>query len=361
MPEVQLAFSQLFAEDSDDENNRTFLGFSDNDLQAEDSWYVKPPVLAQKRGNKFSLRVALKPSHVSSTSSDESAKEHDTSSSPVPVAPPEVKNKPSDSEDDQPSDFLQRRAKNIRDNKAMLAKLIADLEKLPGNLSIAEVGSNAQKSWRAPRSSLNQQPVRKNPERSSRRVTRSMGGAAPPSPERTRRQQLMRSLQDDLLAEEEETPRRRRAPRPSALAAPHVVCPVDEITEDDLKNVADSVKDKVYNSVHGSTCHQCRQKTVDTKTNCRNVRCQGIRGQFCGPCLRNRYGEDVRKALLDPEWHCPPCREICNCSFCRQRDGRCATGILFPLARYHGFGDVHSYLKSLRSSTNDDDDDEEDV
>lgn len=50
----------------------------------------------------------------------------------------------------------------------------------------------------------------------------------------------------------------------------------------------------------GSTCHQCRQKTVDTKTCCRAEECRGIQGQFCGPCLRNRYGEDVRKALLDP-------------------------------------------------------------
>lgn len=44
------------------------------------------------------------------------------------------------------------------------------------------------------------------------------------------------------------------------------------------------------------------------------------------------------------EWMCPPCRGICNCSFCRQREGRCPTGILFPLAQYHGFSDVHSYL-----------------
>lgn len=50
----------------------------------------------------------------------------------------------------------------------------------------------------------------------------------------------------------------------------------------------------------GSTCHQCRQKTVDTKTCCRSEDCRGIQGQFCGPCLRNRYGEDVRKALRDP-------------------------------------------------------------
>lgn len=50
----------------------------------------------------------------------------------------------------------------------------------------------------------------------------------------------------------------------------------------------------------GSTCHQCRQKTIDTKTNCRNPECVGVRGQFCGPCLRNRYGEEVHDALLNP-------------------------------------------------------------
>lgn len=51
--------------------------------------------------------------------------------------------------------------------------------------------------------------------------------------------------------------------------------------------------------VQGTTCHQCRQKTTDTKTNCRNPECVGVRGQFCGPCLRNRYGEEVRDALLN--------------------------------------------------------------
>lgn len=50
----------------------------------------------------------------------------------------------------------------------------------------------------------------------------------------------------------------------------------------------------------GSSCHQCRQKTVDTKTVCRSGFCVGAKGQFCGPCLKNRYGEDVRTVLLDP-------------------------------------------------------------
>lgn len=44
-------------------------------------------------------------------------------------------------------------------------------------------------------------------------------------------------------------------------------------------------------------------------------------------------------------WRCPPCRGICNCSFCRQRDGRCATGVLVYLAKYHGYDNVHAYLK----------------
>lgn len=109
----------------------------------------------------------------------------------------------------------------------------------------------------------------------------------------------------------------------------------------------------------GSTCHQCRQKTIDTKSCCRSEECRGIQGQFCGPCLRNRYGEDVKKALLDPEWQCPPCRGICNCSFCRQREGRCPTGILFPLAQYHGFSDVHSYLSSLRNKLKSGEEDED--
>ncbi|KAM8977580.1 cell division cycle-associated protein 7-like [Pelodytes ibericus] len=317
----------------------------------------RPPTdMAPQRRTRFSLRVALKKEPLSSESSEECEEQNDSCSSPETSIPPLIEKNLSDSEEEQPHDFLQRRAKNIQDNKAMLAKLMADLEKLPGNLSEpGEPNSGAQKSRKVPRA-LPPQQQRRNPERSTRRLTRSMGVVRSPSPEKDdKRQSLMHQLHDDLL-EEEAYSRRRRPPRPSALTIPHVVRPVEEITEDDLKNVADSVRDKVYHSVHGSTCHQCRQKTIDTKSNCRNVECQGIRGQFCGPCLRNRYGEDVRKVLLDPEWQCPPCRGICNCSFCRQREGRSATGILFPLARYHGFSDVHAYLNSLKSSTKSDSD-----
>uniref|UniRef100_A0A3B3ZHW6 Zinc-finger domain-containing protein n=1 Tax=Periophthalmus magnuspinnatus TaxID=409849 RepID=A0A3B3ZHW6_9GOBI len=174
--------------------------------------------------------------------------------------------------------------------------------------------------------------LRKNPERASRRRTRSMGGSEEVKKTEDE-EELELTLEDELLE-------RRGAPRPNQTK-PHVVRPVEDITEEELELVADNMTEKVYNKVSGSTCHQCRQKTIDTKTCCRNEDCRGIQGQFCGPCLRNRYGEDVKKALLN---RCPPCRGICNCSFCRQREGRCPTGILFPLAQYHGFSDVHSYL-----------------
>ncbi|KAL4225701.1 Cell division cycle-associated 7-like protein [Mactra antiquata] len=182
----------------------------------------------------------------------------------------------------------------------------------------------------------------------------------------------------------------------------------DEITDEDLQMVADTVKDKRYDSIYGSTCHQCRQKTNDMKTICRSETCYGVRGQFCGPCLRNRYGENAREVLKNPEWMCspcrdicnviyilslqewmcppcrdicnviyilslqewmcspcrdicnviyilslqewmcPPCRDICNCSFCRRKKGKSSTGILIHLARENGYCNVNDYLQSLK-------------
>nr|CBN80845.1 Cell division cycle-associated protein 7 [Dicentrarchus labrax] len=226
----------------------------------------------------------------------------------------------------------------------MLAQLMADLQKMPGGAGFLKKQEAKQKtkerSSRPPRSGAAGGESRKNPERATRRQTRSMVGSE--DPKTPKEEELELSLEEELL-EVRRAPQRRGAPRPNQCK-PHMIRPVEDITEDEIQLVADNMTEKVYNRVTGSTCHQCRQKTVDTKTCCRSEDCRGIQGQFCGPCLRNRYGEDVKKALRDPEWKCPPCRGICNCSFCRQRDGRCPTGILFPLAQYHGFSDVHSYL-----------------
>ena len=121
----------------------------------------------------------------------------------------------------------------------------------------------------------------------------------------------------------------------------------DEITQEMLDNVADRVSEKIYNSESGTTCHQCRQKTSDTKTICRSGHCQGMRGMFCGVCLLNRYGEDAREALVDPNWVCPPCLGACNCSICRNRLGKGATGPITWLANEKGFSNVKDYLASF--------------
>jgi len=121
----------------------------------------------------------------------------------------------------------------------------------------------------------------------------------------------------------------------------------EDITENMLSKVSDRFGDKIYNQAIGTSCHQCRQKTIDMKTICRSGFCVGVRGQFCGRCLDIRYGEDAREALMDPNWSCPPCRNFCNCSICRNRKGKGATGVLITLAQNKGFSNVADYLKDL--------------
>lgn len=43
----------------------------------------------------------------------------------------------------------------------------------------------------------------------------------------------------------------------------------------------------------------------------------------------HRYGENVIEANQNPNWICPVCREICNCSLCRQAKGWPPTGSLY--------------------------------
>uniref|UniRef100_A0A8C6GM52 Cell division cycle associated 7 n=1 Tax=Mus spicilegus TaxID=10103 RepID=A0A8C6GM52_MUSSI len=267
----------------------------------------------------------------------------------------------SDSEEEEDGmNFLEKRALNIKQNKAMLAKLMSELESFPGLFSGRHSlpGHRAKDSKSPRRRTFPGVATRRNPERRTRPLTRSRSrilgslGALPTEEEEEEEEEeedkymLVRQRKSmDSYMNDDDVPRSRR---PGSMTLPHIIRPVEEVTEEEIRNICSNSREKIYNRSLGSTCHQCRQKTTDTKTNCRNPDCWGIRGQFCGPCLRNRYGEEVKDALLDPNWHCPPCRGICNCSFCRQRDGRCATGVLVYLAKYHGFGNVHAYLKSLK-------------
>lgn len=84
---------------------------------------------------------------------------------------------------------------------------------------------------------------------------------------------------------------------------------------------------QVYDKVDGVTCHQCRQKTLGKRTSCSE--CQSLFGNFCGDCLYMRYGENINEVAANPEWTCPCCRDLCNCSFHRSRAGWAPTGTMY--------------------------------
>ncbi|XP_030462578.2 uncharacterized protein LOC115682490 [Syzygium oleosum] len=104
---------------------------------------------------------------------------------------------------------------------------------------------------------------------------------------------------------------------------------------------------RIYDQIRGKTCHQCRQKTLGYRTQC--SQCTLVQGQFCGDCLYMRYGEHVLEARQNPNWVCPVCRGICNCSLCRQAKGWPPTGPLYKKVSRLGFKSVAHYLIQTRS------------
>lgn len=99
---------------------------------------------------------------------------------------------------------------------------------------------------------------------------------------------------------------------------------------------------RIYDSENGTSCHQCRQKTLEVKAPCKSSHCNL---HWCTRCLSNRYNEEVDYVRHLPKWDCPKCRKICNCSNCRKKQGLQATGILANIARSAGFGSVSQLLE----------------
>ncbi|CAM8949040.1 unnamed protein product [Rhodiola kirilowii] len=60
--------------------------------------------------------------------------------------------------------------------------------------------------------------------------------------------------------------------------------------------------------------------------------------------MLNRYGENVIEANENPNWICPVCRDICNCSSCRHTKGWAPTGNLYRKVTKLGFKSVAHYL-----------------
>jgi len=104
----------------------------------------------------------------------------------------------------------------------------------------------------------------------------------------------------------------------------------------------DADGNRVYDKVRGQTCHQCRQKTMGKRTACSS--CASLQGVFCGDCLFMRYGENIEEVNDNPEWVCPHCRDLCNCSFHRSRRGWAPTGTLYRRAVAQGYASVAHYL-----------------
>ncbi|XP_065176917.1 cell division cycle-associated protein 7-like [Sycon ciliatum] len=228
------------------------------------------------------------------------------------------------------SPYELRREEMIRERKAFLKELFPEGE-------LAALKRDIAPKRRAPASKPRSTPQRsarlQGPIRRSARL--SSGGAK----KSTKYCEL----------EYDELPKYCSRPRSSVPVPVELDDDATQYDPKDLTQIAQSTSEKVYDRVEGSTCHQCRQKTRDLKTTCRNKHCVGVRGQFCGPCLRNRYGEDAAEACKDLTWVCPPCRDICNCSFCLPKRGRRPTGILIHIARDNGFDSVHSFLKKESS------------
>ena len=120
--------------------------------------------------------------------------------------------------------------------------------------------------------------------------------------------------------------------------------------------------------VHGpgcrecTSCHFCRQKTSDLKTRCQcgewRKQPPGGRGRgaWCGWCLEMRMGENITEALVDEEWRCPVCRDICNCSGAnclRAKRNLFPTQQLTHEAEQFGWQSVAHYLITTRISEHD--------
>ncbi|KAL0897810.1 hypothetical protein Bca101_081771 [Brassica carinata] len=109
---------------------------------------------------------------------------------------------------------------------------------------------------------------------------------------------------------------------------------------------------RIYDPFKGKTCHQCRQKTLGHRTRCSE--CDMVQGQFCGDCLFMRYGEHVLEALENPDWVCPVCRGICNCSLCRNHKGWVPTGPIYRRIAKLGYKSVAHYLIQTKRAQTDD-------
>ncbi|KAK6922984.1 Zinc-finger domain of monoamine-oxidase A repressor R1 [Dillenia turbinata] len=231
---------------------------------------------------------------------------------------------------DQKSEYEETRAKRIQENLERMQKLgILDLSlKLKSSLAPKRTPRNS--SDKTPQRSL-LIPLSHPPRRSSR-----LQNVTPVSYTEVKALKKEKAQEfDDILVEEGFKPEIYTEEHEKLLGSCETTWTlfVDGYGKDGKR---------IYDPVRGLTCHQCRQKTLGHRTHC--SQCRLVQGQFCGDCLYMRYGENVLEAKNNPNWICPVCRGICNCSLCRQAKGWLPTGSLYRRISSLGYKSVAHYL-----------------
>ncbi|XP_026552829.1 cell division cycle-associated protein 7 isoform X2 [Pseudonaja textilis] len=246
-PEVAEEMAKIFYEDSDEES---FCGFSESEIQDVLKLGTDSEEEAEKCSRKWPkksaapLKVALKfPPRRSKRGK----------SNTVPASQPSCKlDSEAESDEESGPKFLERRALNIKENKAMLAKLMEELKSVSGIFTKrGPLATPTLKAQRSPRKSVPRSAPRRNPERRSRPHTRSRSLIEGPPNSMSMEEEeedpyvlVRRKMSDDFSEDERDTPRRKRT---SAMTLPHIIRPVEEITEEELDNICETVKEKVYN------------------------------------------------------------------------------------------------------------------
>jgi len=309
---------------SEDESESDWDGDSDDGFQKA---AAKPRVMNKKKGKAAKARAALR--------------------TPI-VIPGALKG--------EMSAYEQIRADNIAEREAMLASLMADFKDYKQDVGLGPKPAQKRKRKTEDGGAFKTGAQMPTERRQSTRLSMKpedkvklgsdVWSTAPDG--RCRLAEEYSDYDDEDYEIYEAAKKKRNLSRCIKDPNDGVLMPED-ITETMLKKVCDRFGEKSYCQKIGTSCHQCRQKTTDMKTVCRSGDCVGVRGQFCGRCLTLRYGEDAREALMNPNWACPPCRNFCNCSICRNRNGKGATGILIQLAQSKGYGNVADYLKGLQN------------
>jgi len=269
------------------------------------------------------------------------------------------------------SAYEKIRNDNIKEREALLASLMADFQDYKKDVGLVKEKTAPKKRKFGDESFRSSAGVPGSRRKSARLAELPADGAKPLGSQiwdeetNTYKEHKLAEAASDYDEEDyqnfEDRKKKRMNPTKWAIDPNDGFLMPEDITETMLNRVCDRYGQKTYNQNIGTTCHQCRQKTTDFKTICRSGECVGVRGQFCGRCLTIRYGEDAREALMDPNWRCPPCRNFCNCSICRNRNGKGSTGMLHVLAQSKGFDSVADYLKALTSKKGSDEIDHEDV